>query len=180
MQELTQKLIVNKTKQWIENFIIRFNLCPFAKKEMRKKSVRFQVAEVSNMEEALQALLDELVYLESNPAIETSFLIYPQHFEDFFYYLELVERGDSLIQKVNLEGVFQIASFHPDYYFANTPSDDVCNYTNRSPYPMLHLLREANLEKAIERYGDTESIPENNMRLLRTLGLEAVKKIIEE
>ncbi|RAP36612.1 hypothetical protein B1207_07345 [Legionella quinlivanii] len=172
-------LIIENTKRWIETFIIPLNLCPFAKREMKKQTVRFQVAEVDTMAEALQCLLDELHILESNPAIETSFLIFPQQFADFFHYLELLERGELLIQQEELEGIFQLASFHPDYYFSDTSSDDVTNYTNRSPYPMLHILREESLEEAIDRYGDTESIPVNNIRLLRKLGLDTVKRIID-
>ncbi|KTD52291.1 hypothetical protein Lqui_1135 [Legionella quinlivanii] len=172
-------LIVENTKRWIETFIIPLNLCPFAKREMKKQTVRFQIVEVDNMAEALQCLLDELHLLETKQMIETSFLIFPQQFEDFFHYLELLERGELLIQQEELEGIFQLASFHPDYYFSDTSSDDVTNFTNRSPYPMLHILREESLEKAIDGYGDTESIPVNNIRLLRKLGLDTVKKIID-
>lgn len=165
---------IEQTKHWIESFVISLNLCPFAKYVMDKNTVRFQVSTAMSGEQALQDLKAEIEHLNTNEATETSFLLFPHFLSNFFDYLDFVTLAESTYLK-RYEGIYQIATFHPDYCFADTKTDDVTNYTNRSPYPMLHLLREKHLDQAIAYYGDTESIIENNQRCLRELGLEKVK-----
>ena len=103
-------------------------------------------------------------------------VLFPKFLDDFFDYLDFIDEAEAILFEKGYEGVYQLASFHPDYCFADGASNDVTNYTNRSPYPMIHILREASLEKAISYYGNTEDIPENNKRCLRKLGLEDVRK----
>ena len=171
---------VQQTTHWIESFVIKLNLCPFAKREMDKGSVRIQASTAQKTKQALLELSDEFARLDSTTAIETTFLIFPSFLNDFFDYLDFVDEAESILFTAGYEGVYQLATFHPLYCFTDVEMDDVTNYTNRSPYPMLHILREDSLDKAIEYYGDTDEIPENNQRCLRNLGLDEVKKIINK
>lgn len=170
--------VIDETKKWLETFIVSLNICPFAKREIERNSLKIQVAQAQKMQEALEELLLEMVFLDKNTSVETTLLIFPSLFRDFFDYLDFVDYAELLIQKQEYEGVYQLATFHPDYCFADTDFDDVSNYTNRSPYPMIHLLREDSLEKAIDYYGDTENIFENNIATLRKLGLKKTKKLL--
>lgn len=163
-----------KTTQWIQSFVIGLNLCPFAKYVMDKQAVRIEVSAALSLEQALTSLKAEVELLNTCDAIETSFLVFPNFLSDFFDYLDFVDFAQAQLLD-HYEGVYQLATFHPDYCFADEAEDDVTNYTNRSPYPMLHLLREDSLDKAIAFYGETDSIVENNKTCLRNLGLEVVK-----
>jgi hypothetical protein len=164
-----------QTTHWIQSFVIHLNLCPFAKHVMDKNAVRIEVSAAPSVEQALTDLKAEIELLNTNAAIDTSFLVFPSFLSDFFDYLDFVDFAQTKLMD-NYEGIYQLATFHPDYCFADEVVDDVTNYTNRSPYPMLHLLREDSLDKAIAFYGDTDSIVENNKACLRNLGLEAVKR----
>ena len=118
-----------------------------------------------------------MIFLDKNSQVETTLIIFPSLFTDFFHYLDFVDDAEALLLTEGYEGIYQLATFHPGYCFADSKENDVTNYTNRSPYPMLHLLREEDLEHAIAYYGNTEEIPEKNMECLRHLGLDAVKKM---
>ncbi|MDP1602171.1 MAG: DUF1415 domain-containing protein [Legionella sp.] len=170
--------IVQQTRQWVESFIIALNLCPFAKREMDKEAVRIQVSDNVTIENALTDLMDEIELLDTSPLIETTLLVFPAFLQDFFDYLDFVYLAESLLEQSGYEGVYQIATFHPDYCFADAEPDDVTNYTNRSPFPMVHILREESVEKAISFYGNTEEIPEKNKVCLQTLGLAEIQKIL--
>ena len=170
--------IIEKTQQWIEAVVVGLNFCPFAKRELRKNAVRFILSESTDMQETLQQFIAECQFLDENPDTETTLLILPNGFEDFLYYLELTELAEDLLADQDYEGVYQVASFHPDYCFADVDSEDAANYTNRSPYPMLHLLRESSLDIAIDNYPDIDSIPENNMRKARSLGAEFFQTLL--
>lgn len=172
------ELCVQQTIQWVETFVIKLNLCPFAKREMDKGSVRILACKSETVEQAIIDLMVEVELLNNNVDIETTLLVFPAFLNDFVDYLDFVDLAESTLQASGYEGIYQLATFHPDYCFADAASNDVTNYTNRSPYPMIHLLREEQIEKAIAYYGDTEQIPENNMTCLRELGLDKVKKIL--
>ena len=174
----TNTQIVAQTRQWLENLVIGLNLCPFAKKELVKDRIRFVVCEAKDEEQLLLKLNQELEFIFANDDVETSLLILPHVLQDFDDYNQFLDIADALIEKMDFEGEFQIASFHPDYQFADTQFDDVENYTNRSPYPILHILRETSLEKAIEAYPDVNEIPEKNIALLRDMGLEKIKEVL--
>ncbi len=166
------------TRRWIREFVIGFNLCPFAKKVFDADRIRFTTTDVTSETDLLNVLTEELKFLSQaeRAEVETTILIHPQSLTDFLNYNDFLSRADQRLKELGLFGVIQIASFHPQYQFAGTNPDDVTNYTNRSPYPMLHLIREASIT---EVGGDPEvllGIPERNMALLRSLGLAIVKK----
>lgn len=171
--------VIEQTLNWVRSFIIEYSICPFAKAVVNKGTLRTVVSEQKKQALALEDLMTEIHYLEEHPAVDTTLLVFPHAFKDFFNYLDFIDNAERLMQDLEYEGVYQLASFHPDYYFADTEPDDVSNYTNRSPYPMIHLLREEQLDKAITAYGDTSTIPEKNIKTMRELGVGKIKKIME-
>ncbi|KTD18549.1 Protein of uncharacterised function (DUF1415) [Legionella lansingensis] len=175
---IDESKIIAHTQKWLQSFVIQFNLCPFAKREVERKSVRMQVSPAQNIQQATEDFFSEIMRLESQQGIETTLLILPYLFKDFFHYLDFIELCELFLLERGYEGIYQIASFHPNYCFAEEAFDDVSHYTNRSPYPMIHLLREKSLEKAIKFYGATEAIPERNINTMRKLGLVEIGKIL--
>ena len=175
---MSNEHVIEHTQKWLRSFIVKLNICPFAKRELDRGSVKIHVAQTKKTQHALEELLMELIFLDKNASVETTLLIFPTLFRDFFQYLDFVDYAELLIREQGYEGVYQLATFHPDYCFADAEMDDVSNYTNRSPYPMLHLLREASVEKAIAHYGDTAKIPENNIATMEKLGLKKIEKIL--
>ena len=173
----------NKTagpvRRWVETVVVDLNLCPFAKRELVKNRVRFAVTEATSEEQLLMVLQTELEYLNSEPAIETTLLIHPDVLHDFYDYNQFLSYAEGLLVQMKLDGVYQIASFHPDYQFAGTEPADAENYTNRSPYPMLHLIREESLERAIAAYPDVDKIPLRNTELMNTLGEDRLQKLLQ-
>ena len=170
--------VISATRKWVEDVVVGYNLCPFAKRELVRNRVRFVVSEAETEDELLQALHSELQRLEDEPEIETTLLIHPGVLQDFGPYNEFLDAADGLLAYLDMEGVYQIASFHPDYRFAGTEPDASENYTNRSPFPMLHLLREASLEAAIDSYPDVDGIPQRNIELMNELGSEKMRSIL--
>lgn len=170
--------IVNATRKWVEDVVVGYNLCPFAKKELVRDRVRFVVSDAADEDTLLQALHSELQRLDEEPEVETTVLIHPGVLQDFEAYNEFLDAADGLLAYLDMEGVYQIASFHPDYQFAGTDPESAENYTNRSPYPMLHLLREASLEAAIESHPDVDGIPGRNIKLTEELGVETMREAL--
>ncbi|RMX03385.1 DUF1415 domain-containing protein [Legionella jordanis] len=175
---LNREHIIAETKQWLQSFVIELNLCPFAKREIERHSLRIEMSSANEAQTAMNDFLKELHWLDADASVETTLLIFPRMFSDFYDYLDFVHFCEFLLVERNFEGVYQVASFHPLYRFANEPETEVSNYTNRSPYPMLHLLREHSLEKAIAFYGDTESIPQKNIQTMRKLGLQKIQSLL--
>ncbi len=169
--------IITHTTNWIKQVVIACNFCPFAAKALAKKSVRYVVIETTDFKTALTTLANEFEFLNGNENIETTFIIFLEGFADFLQYLDLVDKGERLLTKENYEGVYQLASFHPQYLFAGSNENDAANYTNRSPYPMLHILREDSITKALENFDDPDSIPEKNIDFAKTKGLEYMKML---
>lgn len=170
---------IQSVRQWVETLVVGMNLCPFAKRELVNNRVRFVTTPATTEEDLLMALQDELEFLNSDPSIETTLLIHPQVLQDFYDFNDFLNFADGLLQEMDLEGVYQIASFHPDYQFGGTEPDDAENYTNRSPYPVLHLIREESLEKAIASHPDVDGIPERNIALMNEMGTEKLKAMLE-
>ena len=137
---MTNAKIIEQTTNWIKSVVIDCNFCPFAAKAVLKKTIRYIIKSDVDMNESILALKEELEHLDTDTEIETSFIIFPNNFCDFDDYLDLVNKAERFIKKEGYEGVYQIASFHPDYRFEHTQKVDAANYTNRSPYPILHLL----------------------------------------
>ena len=172
--------IIQSTQQWVDSFVVELNLCPFAKCELANNRVRFSVTEAITEEQLLEALQTELELLKSDLSVETTLLIHPQVLQDFYDYNQFLSLADSLFVEMNLEGIYQIASFHPDYQFSGADPDDAENYTNRSPFPMLHLLRENSLEKVIANYPDVDQIPARNIELMNNLGRDELKNVLQK
>lgn len=173
--------VIAETRCWVEQMVIRHNFCPFAHKPARNNAIRYVVSETDNEDGLVEELVNELLLLRDadHERVETTVLVAPnclQRFEDYNQFLDVV---DMLIEQFALQGVIQVASFHPDYQFADLERDDVRNYTNRSPYPMFHLILEESIERARATYPDVEAIPENNMKLLLELGLDEVKRQVD-
>lgn len=175
---MNQQTVIQATRQWVESVVIDLNLCPFARRELVNNRVRFAATEAQTPDALLDDLQQELLKLVDDDSIETTLLVHPAVLHDFHDYNDFLAVADGLVEILELEGVIQVASFHPDYQFAGTAADAAENYTNRSPYPMLHLLREASLEKAIATYPDTDAIPQRNIKRVEALGQDAMKALL--
>jgi uncharacterized protein len=175
----TTENIITQTKKWITDVVIGCNFCPFAGPVVKLQKVHYQVETSAAMETCLESFVDELQRLDEDETIETSLLIFPSQFADFEQYLTLVELAEELLEENDYDGIYQVASFHPQYRFAGAPDADAANYTNRSPYPMLHVLREASIDKALEHYDNPEAIPERNIAFAREKGVEYMKLLME-
>lgn len=174
---MTDSTIITQTTQWINSVVIGCNFCPFAAKAVLRKSIRYVVLPEATLESSLDAVMSELRYLDRTEDIETTLIIFPNHFADFEEYLDLADLAEDLSVEQGYEGVYQIASFHPDYCFAEADVDDPANYTNRSPYPMLHLLREDSVSKAVDHFIDPEGIPERNIAFAQEKGLKYMQML---
>jgi len=170
---------IRPVRRWVETLVVGMNLCPFAKREMVNNRVRFATTTSITQEQLLTALQAELELLNTDPSVETTLLIHSGVLQDFHDYNRFLSYADKLLVEMGLEGIYQIASFHPDYQFDGTKPDDAENYTNRSPYPMLHLIREESLERAIAAYPDVDQIPLRNTELMNTLGKDKLQKLLQ-
>jgi uncharacterized protein len=176
----TDPLIIPATVQWLERAVIGLNLCPFAKAVHVRKQIRYVVSAATDEEALREDLLRELHLLTQTPAaeIETTLLIHPHVLTDFFDYNNFLNRADAALAELDLADEIQIASFHPHYQFAGTQPDAIENYTNRSPYPMLHLLRVASVTRGVAAFPDAAVIFEGNIAKLRKLGHEGWAELV--
>jgi len=160
------------TKIWLERAVIGLNLCPFAKAVHVKNQIRYVVSEATSVETLIENLLLELNHLAnaSVEEIDTTLIIHPHVLSDFLDYNDFLEVADGAVEELGLTGEIQVASFHPQYQFADTEPEDITNYTNRAPYPTLHLLREASVERAVAAFPEAAEIFEKNMATLEKLG----------
>lgn len=167
--------IIQRTRQWIERLVIGHELCPFARFPYEKDLIAYEVVEGDPIAACEQMIsqMDE----QGAMVLETALLILPDGYGDFLGYLDLVADAEQWIADHDYEGVYQIASFHPQYQFADLSADDVRNYTNRSPYPMLHILREDSISRAVDSHPDVDSIPVRNQEKMLELGLDGVKEL---
>ena len=174
--------VIAATQRWIGTMVIGLNLCPFAERVFKADKIRYVVTAAADEVALLQDLARELTALASTPVseVETTLLIHPHVFQDFLDYNDFLGTAEDLLDDLGLTGVIQIASFHPQYQFADTEPDDVANYTNRSPYPMLHLLRESSITQVAGDEAELLAIPERNIATLRGLGLEKVLESLKE
>ncbi|GAD80044.1 DUF1415 domain-containing protein [Vibrio ezurae] len=163
--------VEHQTREWLEKVVIGLNLCPFAAKPNRNKQIRIAVTEADNEEQLLEFILQEFMHLQSTDVeeLETTLVTIPNFLDDFMDYNLFLDWVDALIKQQDYEGEFQIATFHPDYCFAGTHPDDDENLTNRSPYPVIHLIREASMERVLKHYPDPEAIPDNNIERVSNL-----------
>jgi hypothetical protein len=168
----SHEAVIAATQNWLEKAVIGLNLCPFAKAVHIKNQIRYVVSDATTPEALLEVLMAELELLaETNPAkVDTTLIIHPQVLGDFEDYNEFLDVADAALEDMQLDGILQVASFHPDYQFADTDRNDIENYTNRAPYPTLHLLREESVDRAVESFPEAEDIFEKNIETMRKLG----------
>ena len=171
---------IQHTTHWLSNVIIEKEICPFAKREFDQQRIHFEVIESADVQQQLEQLIIQCEALDEDSHRETSLLIFPHGLSDFEDYLDFLEIATELLIKQAYEGIYQLASFHPLYRFDGAAIDDASNYTNRSPYPMLHILREESVEKALAHYPDPENIPQRNIEMTRELGLSTMKKLLAD
>ena len=168
------------SQRWLERAVIGLNLCPFAKAVQAKGQVRWVLSDATTPEALLEQLGEELLHLRDTPAAttDTTLIVHPRVLGDFLDYNDFLDSADALVDSLGLEGVLQVASFHPDYQFAGSAPDDVENFTNRSPYPTLHLLREDSVSRAVEAFPDPDAIVERNIATLRALGKDGWRDLL--
>jgi hypothetical protein len=170
---LNKQQVERETRDWVDKAVIGLNLCPFAKAVQVQGRVRYVVSDATTVEDLLYELAAELNHLHDTPVetTDTTLLIHPQVLTDFLDYNDFLEAADALVEDIGLAGELQVASFHPQYQFEGTDVADITNYSNRSPHPILHLLREDSIDRAVEAFPEAESIYEANMATLKKLGI---------
>lgn len=175
----TDDEVLQAMQAWLERAVIGLNLCPFAKAVHAKRQIRWVVSKAQDEEALLAELVSELnLLIDTDPAeTDTTLLVHPQVLQDFLDYNDFLELADAAVEELGLEGVVQVASFHPQYQFADSDLDDISNYSNRAPYPCLHLLREDSVDRAVMAFPEAESIFEKNIQTLQDLGHEGWRKL---
>ena len=171
---------LDETRAWLEKAVIGLNLCPFAKSVHAKGQIRWALSLATEPAALVDELMRELQFLAvADPeAVDTTLLVHPHVLQDFAAFNDFQDVVDALLVEMGLEGVLQVASFHPQFQFAEAPADDIAHATNRAPYPTLHLLREASIERAVEAFPQPESIYERNIQTLRELGHDGLRKLL--
>ena len=166
---MTSVCPIESTKNWIHGFVIDHNLCPFAQIPYEDNRIRYTIFEGDDLTDGLSAFIDEILLLDQSEDVRTSFLIFSDQKWPFLNFLDFEAAANDVIEQSGFNGIFQIVSFHPDYVFSDSKVSDPANKTNRSPYPMLHLLRSSDVYEARRRHPDTEAIPKRNIQYLRDL-----------
>lgn len=176
---MTDDEVLTQTRHWLETAVIGLNLCPFAKAVYVKNQVRLVVSHARHADDLLEELDRELDLLVATPAeeVDTTLLIHPTLFEDFLDFNDFLEVAEGVVDEHGLEGVVQLASFHPRFQFDGTEPDDISNYTNRAPFSILHLLREDSVERAVAAFPEADAIFEQNIATLEKLGLQGWKAL---
>jgi uncharacterized protein len=175
------ELVVAETRAWVDEAVIGLNLCPFAKAVQVKNLIRYVATAAATPDALREVLIAELVRLRdaAPEEVETTVLVHPQVLQDFHDFNDFLDEADAVLAALDLEGVLQVANFHPDFQFAGTDADDIGNATNRSPYPTLHLIREASIDRAVEVFPEAESIFEVNLETMEALGAEGWQALRE-
>ncbi|GLT16481.1 hypothetical protein GCM10007938_02570 [Vibrio zhanjiangensis] len=179
MTTVNSNNIVQQVNQWLNDVVIGLNLCPFAAKPQRNNQIKIFISEASDEQRLLEDILTQLMELEQKTAeqLETTLVVVPNMLADFDDYNLFIDWVEALIRQQNWQGVFQLATFHPDYCFAGTEPHDAENLTNRSPYPIFHLIREDSMEKVLKHYPNPESIPETNITRVESLSPEEKRSL---
>ncbi|MCJ8273781.1 MAG: DUF1415 domain-containing protein [Psychrosphaera sp.] len=191
----TQQAIIAATKKWLETVIVKYNFCPFARKELENDTIRYSVSELTSFDDLVELALTQCRFLDDHPQTATTLMILPNGFDNFDRYLDLVDLIQSQViastfteespegnnaEGKSYEGIYQLASFHPDYCFADAGKDDAANYTNRAPFAMVHFLREDDLTEALADYPDPQSIPDRNIMLTRRKGSKKMAQLLAD
>jgi uncharacterized protein len=177
MPILDDDRIIAQTKKWIVDVVVGCNFCPFAAREVKRGSIQYEVLNDATSKNILETTAQMFEKLDADNTIETSLLILPNDFEIFTSYLDMVEKAEKLLEKEGYEGIYQIASFHPQYLFAGSNNEDPSNFTNRSPYPMLHFLREDSVSKAVDSHPNIDDVPAQNIAFAQEKGLDYMQKL---
>ena len=177
---LNSDTLITQTKKWLSSVVIEHDFCPFAKREYDNHSIHYTVIEAPDLEDQLEQIILECAGLDSDANRETSLLIFPQALPNFADYLDMLSIATALLKDQGYEGIYQLASFHPEYCFDGVPPDDASHYTNRSPYPMVHILREASIEAALRSYPKPENIPERNIDVAQRLGTAFMESLLAD
>jgi hypothetical protein len=175
-----RSIIIQQTKNWVKQVVIGLNFCPFANKVVSQQAVRYVVSSDTEIKKCINLLIKECYFLNKHSSTSTTLIIFCNAFTNFDEYLKLVKQAEVAIKKNSFEGIYQVASFHPNYCFADADENDAANYTNRSPYPMLHIIREEEIDEAIDKYPNADEIPERNIQLARTKGVVAMQKLLAD
>ncbi len=176
---MQDKDIIAQTRCWVENIVIGEQLCPFASQPFKHGRIRYTACHHDSVEACMMHLIDECLRLDRETNIETTLLIYSKAFSAFDDFLDALELAHQLLMQRGYEGVYQLASFHPEYCFHDAPPDDAANYTNRSPWPMLHLLREPRIGQMLARHPNPQAIPQRNIEHTRWLGIDIMRKMLD-
>jgi hypothetical protein len=181
MSESTEQQL-EKSQRWVEKVVVGLNLCPFAKPVLKANSLRYALSSECTPEQLAKFFLIELDIISQadEAVIATTLVVMPEGLTDFYDYLDFLADCEDLLQKSGLQSEFQLASFHPDYIFAGVDEDDASHLTNRSPYPMLHIIREAQMSRVLANHPNPEKIPERNIQLLREMGKTAVLELCDD
>lgn len=180
--DLSDDAVLRNTQRWFERAVVGLNLCPFAKGAQSRDEIWWRVSAAQTEEQLREDLIHTLRHMMAQDAkqIDTTVLIVPHVLRDFLDYNDFLDEADYIVQELQLEGVVQIATFHPQYQFADTAADDISNATNRAPYPILHLLREASVDRAVDAFPDAETIYERNIETMKRLGDEGWQKLFRD
>ncbi len=157
-------------RHWVEHVIIRYGICPFAKSVFATDDIQYRIIDSSDLEQQAMSLMGQLQLMKTNPTPETALLVFPTGVEDFEDYLLLLEVCNQLLEQRQETDVIQLASFHPDYLFEGEPEDSPSHFSNRSPWPIIHLIRQDSIARALENFAEPESIPERNIALMHQIG----------
>jgi uncharacterized protein len=178
MEQPKSEIVIQQTKNWIEQVVMTHNFCPYAAKEFNANTIRYIVLNYNSFSDFKKDLLLEFKWLDEHENTATSFLIFPQQFENFSSFIKTISDAENILSRYDYEGVYQIASFHPQYLFEGEDPQAPTHYTNRSPYAMLHLLREDMVEKVIAKFPHSmEKIPDDNIAFTQAKGLEFMKAL---
>ena len=172
-------IAISQTREWVSSVIVKYNFCPFARKEVENNCIHYIVSNANTIDDAVMDMLEKCIELDRERERETTLIMFDNGFSDFEDFLDLVDLANALLVAQGFEGKYQIANFHPDYVFADSDETDPANYTNRAPFPTLHLIREASMSEALENYDEPESIPEHNINLARRKGIDFWQQLLE-
>lgn len=179
MPDINKSDIHQQVQQWLEDVVIGLNLCPFAAKPNRNKQIKIHVSDADTEADLLEDIYQQIKTLDDTPSdvLDTTLIVTPTLFTEFDDYNQFLDLVDALLHQLNKEGTYQVASFHPEYCFYGTHPDDAENLTNRSPFPIFHLIREASVEKVLKHYPDPEGIPERNIACVEGLSEARTKEL---
>lgn len=166
------------TKEWLDEIVIGLNICPFAKKEFVNNTIHYHLSKTERVKTALHEFIEQCRYLQNHEELETTLIIYGNGFRGFARYLDLVDYANDLLVDSGFEGIFQIASMHPEYCFDGEDYDNASNFTNRSPYPIIHIIRETSMSRVLSVYNEPEKIPENNIKLTQEKGTNFFQQVL--